>query len=296
LSERETKYKVVVDCGNGMGGYLMPRLVELYSSIEFVELYWEPDGTYPNHPADPSKLENMQDLMHKVIETKADLGVAFDGDADRAYFVDEKGQFIEGNSLVASIATTMLHELSEDANSQYNPAIVYSQPQSRVVPFAVLEAGGVPVPTKQGHTFIKSNMEKYNAVYGGESTGHHYYGAFNFMDSGAITVAKVLQILIEQDKLASDLAAKYIKNFHLSGEISIKLSPEQSFADFASKLSQAYPEATISRMDGLSLFYPDWKVNLRASNTEPLIRLNVETIGSTDLQQKVDEIKQVLGL
>jgi phosphomannomutase len=296
LASRDKTYKIVVDCGNGMGGFLMPYIREKYPHIHFIELFWEPDGNFPNHPADPSKHANLLDLIDKIKTEKADLGIAFDGDADRAYFVDETGGPIEGNYLVAAIASHFLENFDHTLAERFNPAIAYSQPQSRVVPFIVLEHGGVPVPSRQGHTYVKANMAKYKAVYGGEGTGHHYFGQFGFMDTGGITVGKVLSMLILEGLKSSELAAKFSKNFFLSGEQNFKLKASQNFEKLADALEKAYPDGSVGRMDGISVFYPDWKVNLRASNTEPVVRLNIETVGKNKVAAKLAEVKEILGL
>lgn len=297
LSQRGKKMKIVVDAGNGMGGYIMQLIQDIYGrNIDFVPMYFELDGTYPNHPADPSNPKNTEDLRKRVVDEQADLGVAFDGDADRAYFIDEKGEMMDGNFVVSVFASQFLKDLQREKNPRFNPAIAYSQPQSRCVPHTVLSLDGVPVPTKQGHIFIKENMSKYRAVYGGEASGHHYYGDFNYMDAGAITMAKMIQILVTNDSKPTDLIVKYQGRYHLSGEHNFNMGNGVNFETVKEKLKREFSQAEFSELDGLSVIYPDWKVNVRMSNTEPLLRINVECIGKDEIQQKMTRIRQVLGV
>ncbi len=296
LAQQQKKLKIVVDTGNGMGGFMMEKIQNWYKNIEFIPLYWELDGNYPNHPADPSNIANIQDLINKVKEVKADLGVAFDGDADRAYFVDEKGEYMRDNYLVAAIAKSMLKDYFANPNPEFNPAIVYSQPQSRCVPYTVLESSGVPVPSKQGHTFVKADMKRYKAIYGGEGTGHHYFGTFGFMDSGSLVVSKVIHIMVTQKVLPSEIVATYASKYFLSGELNYRLGEDLNFDLIKERLLNHYKDAVVNTFDGISLFYLDWKVNMRASNTEPLIRLNVECLGENKLEEKIKEITRITGL
>lgn len=296
IAQNGKKMKIVVDAGNGMGGFLMEEVVKLYKNIDFVPLYWNLDGNYPNHPADPSNLANVQDLMIKVREEKADLGVAFDGDADRAYFVDEKGEFMKDNYLVCAIAKSILEEYYLNPDLDFNPAIVYSQPQSRCVPYTTLESNGVAVASKQGHTYMKADMSRYKAIYGGEGTGHHYFGKFGFMDSGTLVMVKLIQILVKTSVLPSEILKVYSSKYFLSGEINFKITDGMSFEDIKNKLLSHYINGSISTMDGVSIFYPDWKLNARASNTEPLLRLNVECIGVNKLEEKITEVRKIIGL
>ena len=297
LNQRTIKFKVVVDCGNGMGGYIMNSIKKVYgNSIEFVDMYFELDGTYPNHPADPSNPANIVELRARVVSEQADLGVAFDGDADRAYFVDETGEFMEGNFVVSEFAKQFLKEIKTHNRTDFNPAIVYSQPQSRCQPVTILENDGIPIQSKQGHIFIKASMAKYNAIYGGEASGHHYYGDFGFMDGGALTMAKMIQILTEKNKKPSELIASYKKMYYLSGEQNFRLADDANFDEIKAKVKAEFADATFSEMDGLTAYYRDWKVNCRMSNTEPLLRINIETIGSNQIQAKLSQIKSVLDL
>jgi phosphomannomutase len=296
LYNQGRRFKIVADCGNGMGGWVMDIMSKLYPEIEFVKMYWDLDGNFPNHPADPSHRENLKELQLRVVEEKADLGLAFDGDADRCYFVDEKGELMEGNFVVAVLAKTFLQDLSTDSSPKFNPAIVYSQPQSRAVAFTVLDYDGVPVPSRQGHTFIKANMVKYKAVYGGEGSGHHYFGEFGYMDSGVLAAVKIISLLVLQNLSASELLSDYTHRYFLSGEINFQLAPGQTFEQIKSAVLDQFTDGIISQMDGVSVFYSDWKFNLRTSNTEPLVRLNVECIGQDQVAAKVDLVRTVVGL
>jgi phosphomannomutase len=164
------------------------------------------------------------------------------------------------------------------------------------VAFTVLDYDGVPVPSRQGHTFIKANMVKYKAVYGGEGSGHHYFGEFGYMDSGVLAAVKIISLLVLQNLSASELLSDYTHRYFLSGEINFQLAPGQTFEQIKSAVLDQFTDGIISQMDGVSVFYSDWKFNLRTSNTEPLVRLNVECIGQDQVAAKVDLVRTVVGL
>lgn len=299
LGSRSAKFKVVVDTANGMGGLIMPVMQQIYPNVEFVPLYWELDGTFPNHPADPMVADNMKDLQSAVLSHKADLGIAFDGDGDRVFFVDEKGENLNGEYLVALVAKYMVEAALNKPELGFNPAVVYVVSYSRCLADTVLQAGGAAVVSKQGHTYIKSEMAKYNAIYGGEASGHHYFGEFGYMDSGAIMMAMMLKMLAENSTQVSSLSDYYKDKYYVSGERNFRVGPEISM-DFVKKVvKQNYPDAVFNEMDGITLYYPLWKMTIRGSNTEPLLRINIETKqNSPELNPdfKLAEIKQLLGI
>lgn len=269
--------KIVVDSGNGMGSVIFPILQELYPSHQFIPLYCTLDGNFPNHPADPINPANMVDLQASVRLNKADLGIAFDGDADRAFFVDENGDLINGENLVAVFAQEFVKDILSQKDPKFNPAVAYVMSYSRALPDAVLAAGGTAIPSKQGHTYVKSEMKKYNAIYGGEASGHHYFGEFGFMDSGLMACAMILRIMNKKSLPSSMLCDYFAKNYFMSGEHNLKVDPSVKLIDVIPRLIKAYPFGHVNTQDGVSIFYHDFKITVRGSNTEPLFRINVET-------------------
>lgn len=290
------KMKVVVDTANGMGGFIMPEIAKLYPNIEFIPLYWELDGNFPNHPANPTIAENMIDLEKAVLEYGADLGVAFDGDADRVYFVDEKGVSLNGEFLVALLSKYMVKEAYHKPELGLNPAVVSVISYGRASVNTTLEANGVPILSKQGHTFVKAQMKKYNAIYGGEASGHHYFGDFGYMDSGAITLALFLRILIEKEVLPSALLLEFSDKYFVSGERNFVLPEGLNMTTIKEKIKSKYADGAISELDGITAYYLDWKFTIRGSNTEPLLRINLETIGLDKTGEKLAELKSVIGI
>jgi phosphomannomutase len=277
LNTDNKQFKIVVDSGNGMGSVILPILKELYPLYEFVPLYCDLDGTFPNHPADPINPDNMLDLQQAVKDNKADLGIAFDGDADRAFFVDENGELINGENLVAVFAQEFVKEVQTQTNPKFNPAVAYVMSYSRALPDAVLAQGGVAIPSKQGHTFVKSEMKKYNAIYGGEASGHHYFGEFGFMDSGLMACVMLMRIINNKAIPSSRVCEYFEANYNMSGEYNLKVSPSIKLQDVVAKIIKLYPEGLVNTQDGVSIFYNDFKFTIRGSNTEPLFRINVET-------------------
>jgi phosphomannomutase len=294
LGQKGKKLKVSVDAGNGMGGFVMEHLNNIYKNIEFIPLFWQPDGNYPNHPADPQNLDNLKDLQKSIIENQADFGVAFDGDADRAFFVDENTKPIQGDYLVAFFAKYLLNNYVPE--SGLNKAIVYCQPGSRCTPEIIAENEGVAIPSKQGHTFIKSEMQKYKALYGGEFSGHHYFGSFGFMDAGYLAMALFIKIIVNSGKGVSQTFEKIEQTYHISDLMNVRIPTGDNFDNWKLKLKAAFPDAVFSELDGLSVFYPDWKFSMRASNTEPLVRFILETKIQDKTAEKVALVKSVVGI
>jgi phosphomannomutase len=292
LLAQNRKLKIVIDTANAIAGVFMQKVVELYPQVEFVPLYWEIDGNFPNHSADPTKPENLKVLKEKVLELKADFGGAFDGDGDRMVIVDQNGVIFDGNFLVALMAEHFL----ANSDDRFNNAIIYAAPGSTCIPETIYKNSGVVVPSKMGHVYIKANLFKYNGIYGGEHSGHHYFGSFGFMDSGLLTLAVFISILVEKQVSASDLSRKLASRYHFIPETNFELSSEMTQEKILEKLKEKYSDGQFNFLDGITVFYPDWKFNIRFSNTEPLLRLNVETIGENFTLQKLAEIKQLLNL
>jgi phosphomannomutase len=276
--------KVAVDAGNGMAGFTVPKVFEGLP-ITLIPLYFELDGSFPNHEANPIDPENMRDLQRAVREHHADIGLAFDGDADRCFVVDERGEIVSPSVLTALIAT---RELAREPGA----TIIHNLITSRAVPEIVTEHGGTPVRTRVGHSFIKAKMAETGAVFGGEHSGHFYFRDFWFADSGMLAALHVLAALGTQAGPLSQLLAAYSR-YHASGEINSQVSDQ---AEAAARVKTAFagrPGVTTDELDGLTVTAPDWWFNVRPSNTEPLLRLNVEA----DTEEKMATIRdEVLGI
>jgi phosphomannomutase len=257
-------FKIAIDAGNGMGGKIVPS-VFAHLPCEVIPLYFELDGTFPNHPASPIEPENMVDLQRAVLENGCDLGAAFDGDADRMFLVDEKGALVGGDIVTALVG---LNTLKRYPGSK----ILYNLICSRSVPEAIERAGGIPVRSQVGHSLIKKVMREENVVFGGEHSGHFYFRDNWFADSGMIALMQCLEVFSESGKTVSATIAP-IDHRVRSGEINshVKDIPGRLRA-----LAEHYADAAIDHLDGVTIQYPDWWLNVRPSNTEPLLRLNVE--------------------
>jgi phosphomannomutase len=275
--------KVVVDAGNGMGGYTVPIVLKDLP-LDIVPMYFELDGNFPNHEANPIDPKNTADLQAKVLETHSDIGLAFDGDADRCFVIDERGEVVSPSVITALVA---VRELKKSPGS----AIIHNLITSKAVAEIVREHGGVPVRSRVGHSFIKATMGETNAVFGGEHSGHFYFRDFWRADSGMLAALHVLAALGETPSgtTLSQLLAEYSRYF-ASGEINSTVHDQ---AAVSAKVRAAYidtPGATIDDLDGMTVTTPTWWFNLRASNTEPLLRLNVEADDEATLDRVRDEV------
>ena len=273
--------KVAVDAGNGMAGHTVPRVFEGLP-IDLVPMYFELDGTFPNHEANPIDPENLRDLQRKVTETGADIGLAFDGDADRCFVVDERGEIVSPSVLTALIA-------SRELAGEPGATIIHNLITSRAVPEIIAENGGVPVRTRVGHSFIKAEMARTGAIFGGEHSGHFYFRDFWFADSGMLAALHVLAALGHQDGPLSQLLERY-RRYAASGEINSDVADQ---AGVTAQVRQAYatrPGVTSDELDGLTVQAPDWWFNLRPSNTEPLLRLNVEGADPATMESLRDQV------
>jgi len=275
---------VAVDAGNGMAGRTVPAVFEGLP-ISLIPLFFELDGTFPNHEANPIDPENLRDLQRAVIEHHADIGLAFDGDADRCFVVDERGEVVSPSTLTALIAT---RELAREPGA----VIIHNLITSRAVPEIIREHGGVPVRTRVGHSFIKAKMAERAAVFGGEHSGHFYFRDFWFADSGMLAALHVLAALGEQGGPLSRLLAEYSR-YHASGELNSLVADQAATTALVKQAFAGRPGVKTDELDGLTVSARTWWFNVRPSNTEPLLRLNVEADTSETMTAVRDE---VLGL
>jgi phosphomannomutase len=278
-----TPLKVVADTANGMGGLVVPAVFEsLPCDLEV--MYGELDGTFPNHPADPLQSENTADLRKRVVEVGADVGLAFDGDADRVFLVDEKGHGLSGSVTTAIIAAGILEK---------NPGetVIHNLICSKAVPEVVTEFGGKPIRTRVGHSFIKEVMASTGAIFGGEHSAHYYFRDNYRADSGLIASLVVLEQMSVTGKSLSELRAPF-ERYAASGEINTKVDDTTAVIE---KVAQHYAEADQDRMDGLTVDLGEWWFNLRPSNTEPLLRLNLEAADEDACAARVAEVQQVMA-
>jgi len=272
--------KVVVDGGNGMAGPMVGPLLESLE-LELIETYWTPDGNFPDHEPNPLLPENRKLIIERVRETGADLGIAWDGDADRCFFIDETGSFVDGDFLTALLAESLLRKSPGEA-------ILYDVRASRAVPDTVTAAGGTPFVNRVGHAFFKTRMRKEGSLFGGEVSGHYYFRDFYCADSGTIPALLVLELLCGEGKSMSQLLAPYHERYFISGEVNSEVADPPAKIE---ELAVRYSDAEQKRLDGISIDYEDWHFNVRPSNTEPLLRLCLESLVSTaDMERRRDEV------
>ncbi len=272
--------KVVLDGGNGMAGPMVgPLLRDL--GLDLVETYWTPDGNFPDHEPNPLLPENRQFIIDRVRSSGADLGIAWDGDADRCFFIDDTGAFVDGDFLTALMAESLLARHPAEA-------ILYDVRASRAVADTVTAAGGTPYVNRVGHAFFKTRMHKEGSLFGGEVSGHYYFRDFYCADSGTIPALLMLELLSRDDRPLSQLLERFRSHYFISGEVNSEV------ADPAAKMEEiaaAFPDARQERLDGISIDYEDWHFNVRSSNTEPLLRLCLESLVSpADMERRRDEV------
>lgn len=274
--------KVVLDTGNGMGAIgasaILPRL-----PLELVKMYFDLDGSFPNHPPDPLEEANRREIMERVKQEKADLGIAWDGDADRCFFIDDTGQFVPGDFVTALLGERFCRK-------EPGARIVYDVRASRAVRDRVQAVGGTALMHRVGHAFIKKRMRDENAAFGGEVSGHFYFRDNWYADNGMIPAVLVLEMLGLTGRRFSELLAPLRERYHISGEVNSKVA---DVGAAMARIEERYRDAEITKLDGVSVDYPDWHFNVRPSNTEPLLRLNLEAYSEPDMVRRRDE---VLGL
>jgi phosphomannomutase len=273
--------KVVVDAGNGMGGHTVPAVFAT-GPVEIIPLYFELDGSFPNHEANPLDPKNLVDLQAKVREVGADLGLAFDGDADRCFVVDEKGDPISPSAVTGAVA---VRELAKHPGS----AVIHNLITSKAVPELITEHGGTPVRARVGHSYIKQKMAETDAVFGGEHSAHYYFRDFWRADTGMLAALHVLAALGEQDKPASERFAAY-ERYVASGELNNKVDDAAATVVAIEDTYSGRDGITVDHLDGLTVSAGQWWFNVRASNTEPLLRLNVEAEDRATMERVRDEV------
>ena len=277
--------KIVVDAGNGMAGKMLPPIFEKLP-FEYVPMYFELDGSFPNHPPNPIEPENMKELQERVVAEDADFGVAFDGDADRCFVADEKGVTISGDILAALVAKNILEK-------EPGATILYSAVCSKAFPELVEREGGRAIRTKAGHSIIKPQMREHNAAFGGEHSGHFYFRDNYFADSGIIAMLIVAELVARQKGPLSDLLVP-IDSYVRSGEINLEVAEQEATLQKVEEHYAQRDDPKIDHLDGLTVDYGSWWFNLRPSNTEPLLRLNVEASDRKTMERERDELLDLI--
>ena len=277
--------KLVVDAGNGMAGKMLPPIFERLP-FEYVPMYFELDGSFPNHPPNPIEPENIEELQERIVAEGADFGVAFDGDADRCFVVDEKGVTISGDLLAALVAKNVLEK-------EPGATILYSAVCSKAFPELVEREGGRAIRTQAGHSIIKPQMRENNAAFGGEHSGHFYFRDNYFADSGIIAMLTVAELVARQDGPLSDLLAP-IDPYVRSGEINSEVEDQEAALGKVEEYYAQRGDPKIDHLDGLTVDSGDWWFNLRPSNTEPLLRLNVEASDRETMEERRDELLDLI--
>ena len=280
------RLKIVIDAGNGMAGFTAPAIFDRLGA-EIIPLYFELDGNFPNHEANPIDPANIRDLQKAVLAERADIGLAFDGDADRCFLVDEKGEAVDPSLLTALIAS---RELAKNPGA----TIIHSLISSRTVVEVINELGGVPVRSRVGHSYIKALMAETGAVFGGEHSGHFYFKDFWRADSGALAALHALAALGESDQTISQLLAPF-KRYVASGEVNSQVADSAEVLKAIREKYAALSEFEIDELDGLTVSTKDWWFNVRASNTEPLLRLNVEADTAVHMAAHRDELLALIN-
>jgi phosphomannomutase len=276
--------RVVIDAANGMAGVMLPPVLERLP-VDAVRYYFEPDGSFPNHEPNPLLPENREFIVQKVTEERADLGVAFDGDADRCFFVDDTGEFVPGDFVTALLAESILAK-------EPGAKILYDVRASWGVPETIERAGGVPLVNRVGHAFFKHRMREEGAAFGGEVSGHYYFRDFSQADSGVVPFLLMLELVSKRGRKLSEILRPYRERYFITGELNTPV------ADVALKLQELKErfgsEGRVSHLDGLSVDADGWHMNVRPSNTEPLLRLNLEALSPDVMERKRDEVLEVI--
>jgi phosphomannomutase len=272
--------KVVADGGNGMAGPMVGPVLDELPVVDLKTFYWTPDGNFPDHEPNPLLPENREFIIEKVKSEGAELGIAWDGDADRCFFIDEQGRFVDGDFLTAMLAESLLKKFPGET-------ILYDVRASRAVADTVLAAGGRPVVNRVGHAFFKARMHENGAIFGGEVSGHYYFRDFGCIDSGTLPALLILELLGERGTTMGTMLDEYRSKYFITGEINSTVDDAQAVMD---AVEAKYSDGEIMKLDGINVDYDDWHFNVRASNTEPLLRLNLEAFDQATMEAKRDEL------
>jgi phosphomannomutase len=276
--------RIVIDAANGMAGAMLPPVLDRLP-VDAVRCYFEPDGTFPNHEPNPLLPENREFIVAKTREERADLGVAYDGDADRCFFVDDSGEFVPGDFVTALLAESILAK-------ERGGKVIYDLRASWAVPETIERAGGVPLVNRVGHAYIKHRMRQEDAVFGGEVSAHYYFRDFTQADSGVIPFLLILELISKKGRALSEILAPYRDRYFITGEIN---TPVRDVDAKLQELEARFgPEGTVLHLDGVSVEAADWHFNVRPSNTEPLLRLNLEARSRELMERKRDEVLAVI--
>jgi phosphomannomutase len=277
--------KVVIDSANGMGGVMLPPVLERLPQVEAVRCFFEPDGTFPNHAPNPLLPENREFIVRKTLEEAADFGAAFDGDADRCFFVDDSGEFVPGDFVTALFSELVLEK-------EPGAKIIYDVRASWAVPETIERAGGIPLMNRVGHAYIKHRMREEAATFGGEVSGHYYFRDFSQADSGVVPFLLMLELVSKRGQKLSEILRPFRETYFITGELN---TPVPDVALKLQELEERFgAEGRISHLDGVSVDAEDWHMNVRPSNTEPLLRLNLEARSKELMESKRDEVLEVI--
>jgi phosphomannomutase len=277
--------KVVIDAANGMAGVMLPPVLARLPQLETVRCYFEPDGTFPNHEPNPLLPENREFIVSKTLEERADFGVAFDGDADRCFFVDDSGEFVPGDFVTALFAELVLEK-------EPGAKIIYDVRASWAVPETIERAGGIPLVNRVGHAYIKHRMREEHAAFGGEVSGHYYFRDFSQADSGVVPFLLMLELVSKRGQKLSEVLRQFRETYFITGELN---TPVPDVAAKLQELEERFgKQGRVSHLDGISIDAEDWHMNVRPSNTEPLLRLNLEARSKELMERKRDEVLEVI--
>jgi phosphomannomutase len=279
------RLKVVIDAANGMAGVMLPPVLERLPQVETVRHYFEPDGSFPNHEPNPLLPENREFIVERTKAEAADFGVAFDGDADRCFFVDDSGEFVPGDFVTALLAESILAK-------EPGAKIIYDLRASWAVPETIERAGGVPLINRVGHAYIKHRMRQDDAAFGGEVSGHYYFRGFSQADSGIVPFLLMLELVSRKQQKLSEILRPFRERYFITGELN---TPVPDVELKLKELEERFaPEGEVSHLDGISVDADDWHFNVRPSNTEPLLRLNLEARSEELMEQKRDKVLDVI--
>jgi phosphomannomutase len=277
--------RIVIDAANGMAGAMLPPVLEWLPAVQAQRFFFAPDGTFPNHEPNPLLPENREFITAKTLEERADFGVAFDGDADRCFFVDDAGEFVPGDFVTALLAESILVK-------EPGAKIIYDVRASWAVPETIRRAGGIPLVNRVGHAFIKHRMREEDAAFGGEVSGHYYFRGFSQADSGVVPFLLMLELISKKGKRLSEILRPFRQRYFITGELNTPVeNVEQTLQELKGRFGN---EGRLIHLDGVSVEAEDWHMNVRPSNTEPLLRLNLEARSRELMERKRDEVLAVI--